>query len=396
MTTQATEVADQVQTQSSSQHFELPAWLPWFIGRLFSGFLVVFVITLIVFIATQALPSDPARVILGPEAPEATVEVLREQLGLNQPILVQYWTWLGNIIQGDFGRSIDSQVPVIQIISNFFANTAVLTFLVILVTVPVSVISGVWLALHRDSKLDRIIVSGSILFKAVPGFVLAIWLMMLFSISVFQILPAASLLEPNKSAFLQIEFLILPLLTLTLSLVPYLMRLVRGSMIDALESEYVISARLRGIPEHRIIWNHVLRNALVPTVQGIALSLRVLISGGLIVEVVFSYPGIGNALNAAIEMRDIPTIQAIVLLLTVCVVLVNLFADLLTTLLTPKLRTTRHFKARSPGKRLALNLWKSGRPVTVKPVDRRNALKSSALKKEQQQADQQEKAGDQS
>lgn len=374
MTTQTSELNEAL-AQTPKKVWEFPAWFPWFIGRLFSGLLVVFVISLIVFIATQALPSDPARVILGAEAPEATVELLREQLGLNQPILMQYWNWFSQFLQGNFGNSIDSHVPVKQIITNFFANTLFLTILVIVITVPISIILGVWLALKRDSKLDRFIVSGSILFKAVPGFVLAIWLMMFFSISVFQILPAASLLDPNRTIFAQLQYLVLPALTLVLSLAPYLMRLVRGSMIDALESEYVVAARLRGIPERRVIWKHVLPNALVPTIQGIALSLRVLISGGLIIEVVFSYPGIGNALNAAIEMRDIPTIQAIVLLLTICVVVVNLAADLLTTLLTPRLRTSRQFKARSPGKRLASRLWKSGRPVTVKPVDRRNALK---------------------
>jgi len=376
MTIQSSKIEASIQHPTIAKSFEFPAWLPWFLTRLVSGALVVFFISLIVFIATQALPSDPARVILGPEAPEATVQILREQLGLNDPILVQYWHWLSQLLQGNFGRSIDSNVPVLQIIQNYFGNTVALTSLVIVLTVPLSVALGVWLSLRRDSKLDRIIVSSSILFKAVPGFVIAIWLMMFFSTSVLHILPAASLLIPNESPYSQLEFLVLPILTLALSLIPYLMRLVRGSMIDALESEYVTSARLRGIPERRIIWKHVLPNALVPVVQGTALTIRVLLSGALIIEVVFSYPGIGNALNAAIEMRDIPTIQAIVLLLTICVVAVNLIADLITTLLTPKIRTAKRHKARSPGRRQALRLWKSGRPITVKPVDRRNALKN--------------------
>lgn len=376
MTTQSSKIETAISHQTMTRSFEIPAWLPWFFTRLLSGVLVVFVISLIVFIATQALPSDPARVILGPEATEATVQILREQLGLNDPILIQYWHWLSQLLQGNFGRSIDSNVPVVQIVQNYFGNTVVLTILVIVITVPLSVVLGVWLSLRRDSKLDRIIVSSSILFKAVPGFVIAIWLMMFFSTSILHILPAASLLIPEQSAFSQIEFLVLPILTLALSLIPYLMRLVRGSMIDALESDYVTSARLRGIPERRIIWKHVLPNALVPVVQGTALTIRVLLSGALIIEVVFSYPGIGNALNAAIELRDIPTIQAIVLLLTICVVAVNLIADLITTLLTPKIRTAKRHKARSPGLRQALRLWKSGRPITVKPVDRRNALKN--------------------
>ena len=367
-------VTDSVHTVQGSRGFQLPVWFPWFFGRLFSGFLVVLFISVVVFVATQALPSDPARVILGPEAPEATVQVLREQLGLNQPILVQYAQWVSNLLHGNFGRSIDSNVPVSDIINNYFFNTVALTTLVVVLTVPLSLLLGVFLALRRDSMLDRIIVSSSILFKAVPGFAIAIWLMMFFSTSVLHILPAASLLIPNQSPFTQLQFLVLPLLTLSLSLVPYLMRLVRASMIDTLSSEYVVAARLRGIPEQRIIWRHVLPNALVPAIQGVALTVRVLLSGALVVEVVFSYPGIGNALNAAIEMRDIPTIQAIVLLLTICIVVINLLADLLTTLLTPRIRTASQHRHRSPGMRYAVRLWRSGRPK-VKPVDRRNALK---------------------
>lgn len=267
-------VTDSVHTVQGSSRFQLPVWFPWFFGRLLSGFLVVLFISVVVFVATQALPSDPARVILGPEAPEATVQVLREQLGLNQPILVQYAQWVSNLLHGNFGRSIDSNVPVSDIINNYFFNTVALTTLVVVLTVPLSLLLGVFLALRRDSMLDRIIVSSSILFKAVPGFAIAIWLMMFFSTSVLHILPAASLLIPNQSPFTQLQFLVLPLLTLSLSLVPYLMRLVRASMIDTLSSEYVVAARLRGIPEQRIIWRHVLPNALVPAIQGVALTVR--------------------------------------------------------------------------------------------------------------------------
>lgn len=164
---------------------------------------------------------------------------------------------------------------------------------------------------------------------------------MLFSTSVLSILPAASLLDPGKHALYQIEYLILPTLTLVLSVIPYLLRLVRASMIEAMESDYVISARLRGIAENKIIWQHALPNALIPTIQGIAMTFRFLFSGVVLIEVVFSYPGIGNTLNAAIETRDIPMIQAIVLVLTLSVVLINLTADFITLLLTPKLRTQR-------------------------------------------------------
>lgn len=316
-----------------------PPWFPWVMGRLLSGLGVVVVISFIVFGATQALPSDPARIILGPEASEAAIEVLRQQLGLNQPIYIQYFNWLGEILTGNLGRSIDSNVNVSEVISARFANSFALTITVSLLAIPLAMIGGVYLALHRDSALDRFAITSIVLFKAVPGFVLAIWLVMLFSTSVFHILPAASLLDPTKPALSQWEYLVLPTLTLALSVIPYLLRLVRASMIEAMESDYVVAARLRGIPERHIIWRHALPNALIPSIQGVAMTFRMLFSGAVLVEVVFSYPGIGNSLNAAIEIRDLPMIQAIVLAITVGVVVINLIADFITLMLTPRLRT---------------------------------------------------------
>jgi peptide/nickel transport system permease protein len=327
--------------------YRLPPWFPWLSSRLLSGLGVVVVISFIVFGATQALPSDPARIILGPEASEQAITILRQQLGLDKPIYIQYIHWVGEVLSGNLGRSLDSNVEIINIISGRFSNTIALTLTVSLVAIPLAIIAGVLLALNRDKAIDRVTISTLILFKAVPGFVLAIWLVMLFSTSVFTILPAASLLDPGRHALYQIEYLILPTLTLILSVIPYLLRLVRASMIEAMESDYVVSARLRGIAEHKIIWQHALPNALIPTIQGVAMTFRFLFSGVVLIEVVFSYPGIGNTLNAAIETRDIPMIQAIVLVVTLSVVIINLAADFVTLLLTPKLRMQRANRAAS-------------------------------------------------
>jgi len=338
-TDKMTDAADDAFARGQPSTYQLPSWLPWLLGRLASGLGVVIVISFIVFGATQALPSDPARIILGPEASEQAINVLRQQLGLDQPIYTQYVAWLGEITSGNLGRSIDSNVDVSSIIHARFANSLALTLTVSLFAIPLAIVSGIFLALRRDSKVDQLAISTIVLFKAVPGFVLAILLVMLFSTSVFQVLPAASLLDPSKPALAQFTYLILPTLTLALSVVPYLLRLVRASMIEAMESDYVIAARLRGVPEHNVIWRHALPNALIPAIQGIAMTFRFLFSGVVLVEVVFSYPGIGNTLNAAIEMRDLPMIQAIVLAITLGVVLINLAADLITLLLTPRLRT---------------------------------------------------------
>ncbi|MNF42324.1 Glutathione transport system permease protein GsiC [compost metagenome] len=318
-----------------------PVWLSWFIGRLGYGLLTAWVISLVVFIATQALPSDPARVILGPDAPLESILTLQKQLGLDRPILEQYLRWLGHALSGELGVSLDSNAPVGSILFGRFGYTLALLAGVIAVVVPAALLLGVSLALRRDSRLDRWSLSLLIFLKATPGFLLAIGLVLLFSMPHMDVLPAVSILDPDKSLLRQLQFLVLPVLALSLSALPYLTRMVRASMIEALESDYVVAARLRGIPEWRIVWRHTLPNALIPAIQGVALTLRTLIGGALLAEVIFSYPGIGTSLNSAIQMRDLPMVQAIVLVITLGVVLINLFADLLTVLLTPKLRTAR-------------------------------------------------------
>lgn len=321
-----------------------PAWLSWFIGRLGYGLLTAWVISLVVFIATQALPSDPARVILGPDAPAESVLTLQRQLGLDRPIIEQYLSWLGQAASGELGVSLDSSAPVSDILFGRFGNTLALLAGVLLLVVPAGLALGVAMALRRDSRFDRWGLSLLIFLKATPGFLLAIGLVLLFSMPHFNWLPAVSIIDPDRSLLSQVQVLVLPVIALSLTALPYLTRMVRAAMIEALESEYVIAARLRGLPERRIVWRHTLPNALIPAIQGVALTLRALIGGALLAEVIFSYPGIGTTLNSAIQMRDLPMIQAIVLLITLAVVAINLWADLLTVLLTPKLRTARRVK----------------------------------------------------
>lgn len=341
------------------ERLALPAWLPWLGGRLLSGIATAFVISVLVFAATQALPSDPARVILGPDASEDSIRTLQRQLGLDQPIPMQYARWAGRVALGEFGESLDSSVPAGKIVADRFGNSAALMAVVLVLAVPLALLGGVALAIRRDSRFDRWTMNTIILFKALPAFVLAIGLILLFSTTVFPILPAVSLLDPAISPLLQPVYLVLPALTLILIVAPFLLRLVRSAMIETLEAEYVAAARLRGIPEWRIVWAHAVPNALVPVIQGIALTSRLLLGGGLIVEVVFSYPGIGNALNSAIEMRDVPVIQAITLTMAVGVVGINLLADVATVLVTPKLRTSTRPRLRA-GTRAKLKLKAGG------------------------------------
>ncbi|MDG9883534.1 ABC transporter permease [Pseudomonas putida CSV86] len=343
----------------------LPAWLPWFIGRLGYGLLTAWVISLVVFIATQALPSDPARVILGPEAPLESILTLRQQLGLDRPILVQYFSWLAQVLRGDLGISLDSAQPVAGLLFIRFGNTLALLLGVLMVVLPLALTIGVGLALRRDSRLDRWGLATLIVLKATPGYLIAIGLVLLFSMPHFDLLPAVSLIDPDRPLWRQLDYLALPVFALSLSALPYLARLVRASMIEALDSDYVGAARLRGVPQWRLVWCHTLPNALVPAIQGVALTLRTLIGGALLAEVVFSYPGIGTLLNSAIQMRDLPLIQGAVLVITLGVVLVNLLADLLTVLLTPKLRTARRASLIQRNRRGIQSWWR--RPAAKAP-----------------------------
>ncbi|MDV6271717.1 ABC transporter permease [Rhodococcus globerulus] len=317
----------------------MPPWIGWFVRRVVSGVAAVGAISVIVFAATTALPSDPARTILGPDARPEAIATLQEKLGLNDPIWEQYLRWLGSAVRLDFGVSLDSTVPITTLVGGWLANTLSLLFVVLLFTVPLALGLGVYAAVRRDSWVDRLVVNIAVFFKAIPAFVVAVVLVLVFATSVFDVLPAASLLDPKLPALAQPQYLVLPAITLIVSAVPYLLRQVRASVVEVLESEYVLAAELRGNDFRSVLTRHVLPNALVPAIQALALTLSVLVGGTIVVEVAFSYPGIGSGLEGAVGMRDVPVIQACVLVIAAAVVVINLAADLATVLVTPRLRT---------------------------------------------------------
>ena len=315
--------------------------MSWLARRIVSGVGTVLLISVLVFLAVRLLPSDPARVILGPGAPEASLQALREQLGLHLPLWQQYLQWLGAALQGDLGLSLDSQVAVTQLLGQRFANSLALLVPVALCDLLLALGLGTLLALYRDRWIDRLTLPVLVMFKSLPGFVLAIALIMLFATSVFTWLPAVSLLDPERSAFTQARYWVLPVAALVLTSAPYLIRLVRAAMIEALHSDYVEAARLRGLQPWRLVLGHALPNAVLPLIQGLALTLSVFFSSTLLVEMAFTFPGVGSMLNDAIRLRDVPVIQGGVSAIAAFVVGVNLVADLMATLSVPKLRTQR-------------------------------------------------------
>ena len=307
--------------------------------RIGLGLLTLWLVSLVVFAAVLALPGDAATAILGKEATPDRVAALRDQLNLNDSVISQYFQWLGGLLSGDLGTSAATQEPVSDLLSARVGNSVFLVLVASLVAIPLSLLIGVWTAMRRDRAADHITSTVTLVLAALPEFVIAIALVLLFATSVFHVLPAVSLLPPGTHAWEDLEVVVLPAATLVLAVTPYISRIMRGSMVEVLESEYVTMARLKGLPERTVIWRHAVPNAIVPAIQVTALQLAWMAGGVVVVEFVFQYPGIGAALVDAVALRDMPVVQTVTMLAAGIYVGLNLLADIATILVTPKLRT---------------------------------------------------------
>jgi peptide/nickel transport system permease protein len=313
--------------------------LGWIARRLAVSVVVLIGVSLLVFAATQALPSDPAVQILGRSAAPEQLKALRQELGLDRPLVSQYLHWAGDLLQGSLGESLATREAVSSIVGDRALNSFALVLLSALIAVPLALVIGTVGAVRRDRAFDHVSQIVLIVITAIPEFVIGLLLLILLSTSVLTWLPAVAIIPPGDSAFSHPKELVLPVMTLVLVVLPYLTRLHRAVMVDVLASEYVQMARLKGLPERVVIRRHALRNALVPAVQGTALTLVYLTGSVVTIEYLFAYPGLGSALAAAVQSRDLPVVQGIVLLFAATYVVFNLVADLLTILLSPRLRT---------------------------------------------------------
>jgi peptide/nickel transport system permease protein len=307
--------------------------------RLALGLLTLWLVSLLVFTATLALPGDAAQAILGREATPERLEALRDQLNLDEPVVSQYIHWLGGILTGDLGNSAATQEPVGDLLSDRVGKSLFLVAISAAVAIPLSILIGVWTAMKRDRPVDHVVSTTSLILASLPEFVIGIALILLFATEVFHWFPAVSLLGPGEKAWEDPEVVVLPAATLVLAVVPYISRIMRGSMVEVLESEYVTMATLKGLPRRTVIWRHAVPNAIVPAIQVTALQLAYLAGGVVVVEFVFSYPGIGAALVEAVGNRDMPVVQAVTMLAAGIYVGLNILADVATILVTPKLRT---------------------------------------------------------
>jgi peptide/nickel transport system permease protein len=318
----------------------MPPLLKLILIRVGLGVLTLLLVSIVVFAATQALPGDAARAILGRDAVNtARYDALRVQLGLDRPLPAQYAHWLGGVVTGDLGDSLASGTSVTGLIGRRVENTFILVFVAALLSVPISLLLGSLTALRRDSKFDVVVTIGSLALASLPEFVIGIGLILVLATQVFKILPAVSAVNPDASILSQLELFILPAATLTLAVAPYITRILRASTIEVLESEYVMMARLKGLPERLVLNRHAVPNALAPALQVTALNLAWLAGGVVIVEYVFAFPGIGLQLVDSVQNRDMPMVQAICLIIATVYVVANLTADILTILVSPRLRT---------------------------------------------------------
>jgi peptide/nickel transport system permease protein len=316
------------------------------------GVLTVFLIAVLVYAATAVLPGDAATAILGQSATPARLARVRHELGLEQSVPHRFWEWITHALTGDFGNSLGSGSEagsqqgvggqaVTSLVNERLLNSAILIGATAILSTLIGILAGVLAALRRDGVFDTVGSVVALVVSALPEFVVAIFVVMLFAVNVFDWFPALSLLPPGASILSEPKMLVLPVLSLVIVVTPYVFRMTRAAMIEVLDSDYVEFARMKGVRPSRIAFIHALPNALAPIVQVVGLNLLYLVGGIVLVEVIFSYPGVGSELVSAVNSRDVPTIQYIVMLLAVLYVVLNILTDVGVLLVTPRKRYPR-------------------------------------------------------
>jgi ABC-type dipeptide/oligopeptide/nickel transport system permease component len=304
-------------------------------SRLLQSIVTMWAVVTVVFFLMR-VSGDPIDMLYaGDPRPEARqeAEALRESFGLNLPLPVQYLDYLADVIRLDFGRSIDAKRPVIQMLGEELPHTLRLTLVAFVLSYAIALPIGVFVAVRRGGSVDYATLILSMAGVSIPNFWMGILLILIFSVQL-QWLPALGVGGEG------IKHLILPTITLALPRAAFMIRFIRGTMLDVLSEDYLRTARAKGLHENRVIYRHALRNALIPIVTVAGLQLGYLVGGSVVVERVFGLPGVGDLLVDSISNRDFPTVQACVLMLSASVVFMNLFVDVLYTYIDPRLRTS--------------------------------------------------------
>ena len=308
--------------------------------RLLLSVITLWLLSVLVFAGGQLLPGDVGRAILGPLADAQAVANLNHELGVDRPILVQYWDWVSHFVVGDMSMSYSYRSPVAPFIAAALINSLKLGGVAFLLVVPISVFGGVWAALHVGRPIDRIITVAGLSATVLPEFVTGIVLILVFGIWL-KWLPISASWPEGAGPLTQIYYLLLPSMPLFLVLFGYIARMARAGTVEALDADYTRTAVLKGLPRHFVLWQHVLRNSLLPTITVIATQVGYLIGGLVVVEVLFHYQGIGGLIYQAARGKDFPMLEAGVLTLGIIYTVATLLADLLYSALNPRI----HFGA---------------------------------------------------
>jgi peptide/nickel transport system permease protein len=294
-------------------------------------------LSVLVFIGTQLLPGDVGRRVLGPFATQESVDALNARLGTDRPALVQYTDWIGGAVTGDLGDSITFARPVTELVGRALINSAKLGALAFVIVVPLSIWGGIVAALRRGRLTDRLITVGGLSATVIPEFVSGIVLILVFAV-ILGWLPGTASAPRGSSFFTQLRYLLLPAICLTLVLFGYIARITRAGVIEAMEADYTRTAILKGLPRQVVIRREVLRNALLPTIAVVASQVGYLIGGLVVVEVLFSYQGIGQLLYNAAQNADFPLLAGAVLVVGAVFQASMLVADLAYSWLNPRIR----------------------------------------------------------
>jgi peptide/nickel transport system permease protein len=308
------------------------------IGRILLSVLTLILVSMIIFAIIEVLPGDVASRILGRDATPESLALFREKLHLNDPAIVRYVHWLGGILKGDFGNALTSSRPITDILAPRLFNTMLLSIYAFVIYVPLSLIPALIQASRRDRQVDHVISVINLVFLSIPDFLLGTLLLVAFCVAL-PLLPAISMVDEGSSPLQYLRAMTLPAITLAIAMAIAAVRMLRDNLIEVLDSEYVRMAELKGLPSRAVLLRHALPNALIPTLNVTAINLGYLIGGVVIVEKVYSYPGFGRLIVDSLQLRDIPLIEATVVIAAAVYVAANLLADLGAILLNPRLRT---------------------------------------------------------
>jgi peptide/nickel transport system permease protein len=308
-------------------------------GRVLLSLLTLLIVSALIFWILEVLPGDVASRIMGRDATPETLALLRAKLHLNDPAITRYLRWLGGMATGDFGTALTSARPIVQILEPRIFNTVLLAGYAFLLYLPMALIPALIQAVRRDRPTDHALSAVTLVLLSMPDFLIATLLLVTFVVTV-PLLPAMSLVDQSSTALEYFRAMTLPAITLAIVMAVYAVRMLRDNLIEVLGSDYVRMAELKGLSRRKVLLRHALPNALVPTLNITALNLAYLIGGVVVVEKVFSYPGFGSLLVDSLQLRDLPLIEATVLIAAAVYIAANLLADVGAILLNPRLRAS--------------------------------------------------------